>query len=243
MRIRTPFLVLSLLIALASVQLGRSAVGLFKLWEIHTEGVDALELYSRSPIPRPSGAQLRVVFHGDSRAQEWQTPADVAGVEFLNRGVGGETSAETRNRFTAHVAPLEPDVVVIQTCVNQLKMSSMLPWRRLQFADQCVADLANIIVQAERIGAHVVVTTVFPIRTPSAPYNFFYPSGLREVIASANERIRTLQAPNLTILDVTPLLSAEDGTLRREYAQDWIHLSRAGYSVLNEQLVPLLPPR
>jgi hypothetical protein len=54
-----------------------------------------------------SADRRMVVFFGDSRAADWPAPM-VPGVEFVNRGIGAQTSAQVAGRFAAHIAPLHP---------------------------------------------------------------------------------------------------------------------------------------
>ena len=75
--------------------------------------------------------QTRVVFFGDSRAAQWTPPA-VEGADFLNRGIGGQTSNQIMLRYDEHVEPLEPDVLVVQMCINEIKTVAIFP----DFRDQ-----------------------------------------------------------------------------------------------------------
>ncbi len=71
-----------------------------------------LSFYPAGSDPQPpTAAQLRVVFFGDSRAYDWPAPSGLEGFEFVNRGIGNQTTAQVLSRFDAHVAPLPP-----QTC-------------------------------------------------------------------------------------------------------------------------------
>jgi len=76
--------------------------------------------------PPPEGV-ARVVFFGDSRARQWPAPEGLAGFEFTQRGLDGQTSAQVLERYRHHVAPLEPDVVIIQAGVNDLRLLALYP--------------------------------------------------------------------------------------------------------------------
>src|SRR5690348_10556638 len=64
-----------------------------------------------------SGSLLVLV--GDSRIQQWGA-ARFPGYETLNRGVGGETTAQMLHHFQADVLDLQPGVVVIEAGINDL---------------------------------------------------------------------------------------------------------------------------
>ena len=69
------------------------------------------------PVAEPG--MRRVVLFGDSRIAAWSLSAP-AGIQIVNRGVAGHSSAQALLRFAEHVAPLRPDLVVVQVGVNDL---------------------------------------------------------------------------------------------------------------------------
>lgn len=61
----------------------------------------------------PKGEKPRIVLIGDSRIARWPASAFVDRFEVVNRGVGGETSAQMAQRFLRDAIELKPDVIVI----------------------------------------------------------------------------------------------------------------------------------
>ena len=185
-----------------------------------------------------------VVLFGDSRAADWSAP-EVEGFRFVNRGIPGESSAQARGRFEAHVASLHPDVIVVQAGVNDLMALGVLPGEREVQATAVVANvIANvrqIVERATALGARVVVTTIFPLSAvPLAQWPFWsdeVPAAIEEV----NAALRAMAGSGrpggaVSVLDAYALLADEEGRTRREYRADVLHLTPAGYARLNEAL-------
>jgi hypothetical protein len=76
-----------------------------------------LENYPINPSLETSSSQSRVVFWGDSRAASWSSP-DTRQYKFINRGINGQTSSQTSQRFAEHIRSLKPDIVIIQVGIN-----------------------------------------------------------------------------------------------------------------------------
>ena len=69
-----------------------------------------------------------VVIIGDSRAAEWTAPT-MSNFTFVNRGIGAQTTAQVLGRFAPDVAPVTPDIAVIQVGINDLKALPLFPER------------------------------------------------------------------------------------------------------------------
>jgi lysophospholipase L1-like esterase len=181
-----------------------------------------------------------VVFYGDSRVAQWPAP-NVPGLTFANRGIGNHSSAQILGRFDAHLRPLNPDVVVLQLGINDLKGIPVLPERKAQIIANLKANITEVVQRSRAMGARVILTTIFPTanavpleRRPvwSDEVNV----GVREV----NEHIRALAGEGVIILDAYVLLSDEQGFVTPEYSQDLLHANARAYEVLNSELVKLL---
>jgi lysophospholipase L1-like esterase len=182
-----------------------------------------------------------VVFFGDSRARDWPAPA-VRGFRFVNRGVGGQTTAQVLGRLDAHVAPLSPQVVVVQAGINDLKAIPLFPHRRAEIVADCVANLRAVVRQAAAGGAVVVVATVFPPGDPTLDRRLVWSPDVAAAVAEVNATLRTLDADRVVVFDAWAVL-AEGGRLRDGYGVDTLHLSARGYAALNDALAPLLKTR
>ena len=97
-----------------------------------------------------------VVLIGDSLTENWSATAPGAWEpNWINRGIGGQTSRQVRARFAQDVIALHPRVVHILVGVNDVgKPGAMLP------VDETERNIAAMASQAKRAGLSVVLGTV-----------------------------------------------------------------------------------
>lgn len=73
---------------------------------------------------------------------------------FINKGVGGESFVEARERLEPDVLALKPDIVLIEFGANDW-------WRDERTPEAWAADLEEFVVRIKQAGAHVVILGVF----------------------------------------------------------------------------------
>jgi lysophospholipase L1-like esterase len=204
--------------------------------------LDPLGLSTFPANPTPSSSDLkRVVFLGDSRAESWPPPPDLSGWAFINRGVAGQTTAQVLGRFSAHVTPLRPKVVILQVGINDLRTLPIFPDRRAEIIANCLNNIKAIIKQANDLGAVIILTSIFPVTGPSIERSVFYWSDdVARSAIEANAALRSLVTDRVLMLDADPILLGSDGLARPEYMLDTLHLNTAGYEALNQRLTQLL---
>lgn len=199
-----------------------------------------LSVYPHSPIPTLANTK-RLVFFGDSRAETWPPPTNLPAWEFINRGISGQTTAQILGRFDAHIAPLQPQVIVLQLGINDLRDIPMFPASRANLIATTVANIQTIIRQSNDLGATIILTTIFPVTEPSIERRlFFWSDDIGRAAHEANQRLRTLTSDRVIILDADALLSDSSGLARTEYMEDTLHLNLAGYDLLNQHLSSIL---
>lgn len=247
---RWPLIVLAALLAVslaANVLIFRHATKTHRqLNALRLDPIGAAVFPSNDPPPR-NPSIMRVVFFGDSRAAMWPAPASKAfsGFEFFNRGIGEQTTAQSLERFERHVAPLQPDVVVIQVGVNDLKTIPLFPERKNEIIADCKRNIDELVGRARGLDAHIILTTVFPLGEVPLSRRPFWSSDVAAAVAEVNDHIRAQSAYNgVHILNATPILAGPDGVVRLEYSADLLHLKPAGYASLEAELTRLirLPP-
>ena len=183
--------------------------------------------------------KLRLVFFGDSRAAGWAAP-NVDNYEFINRGIGGQTSVQTSQRFDDHVRPLQPDVVLIQVGINDLKAIALFPERREAIIANCKAHIQQVVAESRKLGAVVILTTIFPVGEVPLERRPFWSDDVEAAIQDVNDYIFTLADEQVLILDTLPVLADAQGRLLPEYGKDELHLNAQGYVALNGELTTLL---
>lgn len=176
----------------------------------------------------------RVVFFGDSRADWWIVP-NLPGLQCIPLGTPGATSVYLARQFRTMVAPLQPEIVVIQMGVNDLASLAYYPAKQAEVVAAVCAAIASVVDEARAMGCRVVLTTIFPLAHGPLPDRV-----VQEAIASVNRELLNLAGPGVQVLDSAAVLCGPDGYVRPEYAEDEAHLSAAGYAALNAALAPLL---
>ncbi|MDJ0631980.1 MAG: GDSL-type esterase/lipase family protein [Xenococcaceae cyanobacterium MO_188.B29] len=202
----------------------------------------SIQRYSPDKIPKITTENSpKVVFFGDSRAVGWSKP-ELTEFQFINRGVGGQTSAQVLGRFDQHVAILNPDIIVVQVGINDLRMLPRSPNTREDIVKNCQENIAQIVQKAQEIGAKVILTTIFPLGEGNIPLKqrLFWPSinQMKQDINSVNNYIKTLES-DVVILDAYNLLKSHEANYSNYY-RDLLHLNGRGYEFLNQQLSKLL---
>ena len=192
----------------------------------------------QSPDSQPS--RSRVVFLGDSRAQDWPFPPDVASFEFYNRGIGNQTSVQALARFEEHVTTLNPDVVIIQVGVNDLKMIPLFPERREEIVANCEANIEQLVHRSLDLDAIVVLTTIFPLGDVPLERRLFWSEDVAVAIDEVNAYIFSLEQEGVVVLDSGAILADEEGQMQGAYSRDLLHLNEVGYDALNVELVSIL---
>ncbi len=181
-----------------------------------------------------------VIFYGDSRAAQWIAPQTDDYV-FINRGIGNQTSTQVLLRFEEHVQLLQPDAIIVQVCVNDLKTIPLFPQRKDDIIGACKANIESIVQKSLELDATIILTTVFPT-SGNVPLTrrLVWSDDVDDAIGEVNNFIRNYQPDNVIIFDAAVILSNEDGYTRSEYVYDLLHLNRAGYDALNIDLTKIL---
>lgn len=195
--------------------------------------------FDNQPVASNSD-KTRVVFFGDSRVADWPAPSDMAEFEFINRGIGAQTSIQALQRFDYHVKPLQPQIIIVQTCINDLKTVPLFPALKKMIIANCKENIQQIVTKSADLGAIVILTTIFPISEVPLERRLFWSPEVGQAINEVNIYIRSLEAPNAIIFDAFSILADENGNTRSEYAYDLLHLNTTGYEALNQELAQVL---
>jgi len=196
--------------------------------------------YFQNEAPRQSGDKPIVVFFGDSRASQWITPI-TDDFTFINRGVGNQTSAQVAGRFDAHIKPLQPDVVIIQVCVNDLKTIPLFPGKEQEIISNCKTNLQKIVQDSLALNATIIVTTIIP-PTGKVPLTrrLAWSNNVYKAVDEVNAYILNMADEHVIVFDAASIISDRENKMKIEYSNDFLHLNKAGYQALNLELVKIL---
>jgi lysophospholipase L1-like esterase len=194
------------------------------------------------PVETEAGQKV-VVFFGDSRADQWpfpQGPELDTKFVFVNRGISAQTSGQVAARFDVHVRPLQPDIILLQMCINDLKTLPLFPDAHKSIIDGCKANITEIVTKSRAMGTIVILTTVFPFGQLPPQRRIVWSDEVFTAVEDVNSFINTLVGEGVIIFDTTPILAGEDGLVEEAYRFDFLHLNSAGYDALNEELAKIL---
>jgi lysophospholipase L1-like esterase len=198
-----------------------------------------IRVYAADRAKPVAGGPL-VVFFGDSRAAMWPEPATPTGYRILNHGIGYQTTVQILMRVDEDVASLHPTVVVLEAGVNDLKAIAEFPEQRDRIVADCEANIERIVDRCRRAGATVVMVTIFDIGDVSLWRRPFWSNSVAAAVREVNAYLPKLAGERVFLFDTAPILDDGKGTIQEAYELDYLHLSLAGYSALNRNLLPLL---
>ncbi|MBO9711722.1 GDSL-type esterase/lipase family protein [Sphingomonas sp.] len=175
---------------------------------------------------KESGKPVSVVFMGDSITEGWigAHPDFFARHGYVDRGISGQSSSQMVARFQADVIALRPRVVHIMTGTNDIGGATG-PITE----DEFVGNVSAMIDLAKANGIEVVLASIPPMSRLLPRPEF----DVRPVVVQLNRRLRALAAARgVTYVDYyTPLVDAS-GAFDPHFANDGVHPTRAGYSVM-----------
>jgi len=183
--------------------------------------------------PRPGEA--RVVFFGDSITDNWSKAGYggfFPGKPYLNRGIGGQTTAQMLVRFRADVLALKPRVVVILAGTNDVAGNA-----GTVTLEATLDNLASMAELARLHGIGVVLASALPVSDDKKD------AGGWPLLRTHDRPTETLRALNRWLadrartkgdvyLDYFSALADAHGLLKPELNDDGLHPNAAGYAVM-----------
>jgi lysophospholipase L1-like esterase len=190
---------------------------------------------ANAALAAPKPGEDRVVFFGDSITDNWSKPeygGFFPGRPYVNRGIGGQTTAQMLLRFRADVLELSPRAVVILAGTNDVAGNAgpVTP-------DQIQDNLASMAELARTHGVRVVLASLLPVSDD-------------KLDANGHPITRTRQRPTATLRELNSWLSGyatrnghghvdyfsatadASGLLRPELNDDGLHPNARGYALM-----------
>lgn len=151
------------------------------------------------------------------------------GLEFLNRGVGGDTSAMLRARWETDAIALEPQVVSVLVGINDTwrRYDSGVPTSTAQYEDHLGAMLASA---RDRLAARLVLVEPFLVPVTADQHAW------REDLDPRIQVVRRLAAEHRAVLVPADGLFAAAAvrTSPAAWCFDGVHPTPAGFGLLAE---------
>ncbi len=172
--------------------------------------------------------EKRIVFMGDSITEEWGNlyPEFFSGKNYINRGIGGQTTPQMLIRFKPDAIDLKPDVIVILAGTNDIAGNTGPSTVRM------ITD--NIFSMAELAIAYdiiVVLASILPVYQYSWADDVIDPPSM---IDSVNSKIKEyVENQGLVYLDYYSSMVDDQKGLKIDYTGDGVHPNEAGYKVMS----------
>jgi lysophospholipase L1-like esterase len=190
---------------------------------------------ANAALAAPKPGEARVVFFGDSITDNWSKPdygGFFPGKPYVNRGIGGQTTAQMLLRFRADVIELQPKVVVILAGTNDIAGNA-----GPVTVDQVQDNLASMAELARSHGIKVVLASLLPVSDDKKDANGMALTRTRQrptaTIQALNRWLAEYAAKNAhAFLDYFPATADANGLLRPELNDDGLHPNARGYAVM-----------
>ena len=174
----------------------------------------------------PKQGENRIVFMGNSITEGWKSlsPNFFLDNNYVNRGIGGETSTQMLLRFRSDVINLKPRAVVILAGINDIAENQ---------GPISIPDIARNIFFMSQLASEnnikVILCSVLPA------YDFPWRPGLnpKDKVVSLNELIKNHALENsFEYVDYFSSMVDERKGLIKEYGTDEVHPNLEGYRVM-----------
>ncbi|MDR5589046.1 SGNH/GDSL hydrolase family protein [Christiangramia sp. SM2212] len=173
-----------------------------------------------------SGNFPEVVFMGNSITEGWTNlhPEFFEKHNFIGRGIGGQTTPQMLIRFTPDVIDLNPKLVVILAGTNDIAGNTGFSSKKM------ITDNIKAMVQlAQQNNIKVILSSILPV------YDYPWRPGLEPVsrISEINKWMENYARENeISYLDYFSHLSNSQKGMKKEFADDGVHPTEAGYKIM-----------
>lgn len=177
-------------------------------------------------VGMPTTCDDRIVFMGNSITQGWKEklPEYFDNPNYINRGIGGQTTPQMLLRFRQDVVKLYPKVVVILAGTNDIAGNTGPS--TLEMIEDNIHSMVEI---AKSNGIEVVLCSILPV------YDYPWKTGQNpsQKIIELNSRLKEYaNTKGLVYADFFSSMVDERNGLKSEYSKDGVHPLKEGYEVM-----------
>ena len=135
---------------------------------------------------------------------------------------------------------LEPDIVVIQVGINDLKAIPLMPDSRNIIIDLCRSNIRQMVEDSKALGATVIVSTILPVGEIPLIRKPVWSDDIAQAVYEVNGYIDSLKDDQVFVFDGFSAVADGQGLIPEDYRKDELHLNRQGYATLNKAFVEFL---
>ena len=171
----------------------------------------------------------RVVFLGDSITDAWRLNEYFTGRDFINRGIGGQTTLQMLARFRQDVASLNPKLVVVLGGTNDIA-AGISP-------NQIEDNLTTIGDLAKAHGIKPVFASILPVsdyHKDADPRYEMTANRPPATIQAINSWIKSYcQSQGFVYMDYYSVMIDSAGRMQSDLSDDGLHPNAKGYRVMS----------
>jgi acyl-CoA thioesterase-1 len=171
----------------------------------------------------------RIVFLGDSITDAWRLNEYFTGRDFVNRGIGGQTTIQMLARFRQDVMALNPKAVVVLGGTNDIAAGISV--------NQIEDNLAMIGDLAKAHGIKPIFASILPVsdyHKDADPHYEMTVSRPPAVIQSINTWIRSYcESQHFACVDYYSVMVDSAGQMQTDLSDDGLHPNAKGYRVMS----------
>ncbi|MDA9273425.1 GDSL-type esterase/lipase family protein [Flavobacteriaceae bacterium] len=181
-------------------------------------------------------APVKMVFMGNSITEGWKLfdPNFFNSTDYVNRGIGGQTTPQMLIRFKQDVLDLKPKGVVILAGTNDIAGNT---------GPMSIQEIYNQIESMAGLAAlnkiEVFLCSVLPV------YDYPWKPGLKPApkIVVLNEMLKTLAGEkNYLYIDYFSEMSDDKNGLKASLGADGVHPNEKGYEIMKRVLLNTIGP-
>ncbi len=177
----------------------------------------------------PPTKMPRVVFLGDSITDAWRLNEYFTGRDFVNRGIGGQTTLQMLARFRQDVAALNPKAVVILGGTNDIEAGIS--------ANQIEDNLAMMGDLAKARGIKPIFASILPVSDYHKDADPGYEMTVNRppaTIQSINAWIKSYcQSQGFAYMDYYSAMVDSAGRMQADLSDDGLHPNAKGYRAMS----------
>ena len=175
------------------------------------------------------GTKEGIIFMGDSITEEWGRimPEFFSNKQYINRGIGGQTTPQMLIRFRQDVIDLNPEAVIILAGTNDIAGNT-----GPSSVKMIIDNLMSMAEIASKQNIQVFMSSILPVFR--YPWNKSIIEPYKKIAEINNFMKDFSNREKLVYVDYHSHMVDSRPGLKLELTTDEVHLNQAGYIVMSE---------
>ena len=136
--------------------------------------------------------KINILIVGDSRAKDWFL-SDTNCFAIMNCAIAGSTTGQLKYLLPVLLDKHKPDIVIIQSGINDLKLLGLRPDLESVIKDGCFQNIREIALYCIQRNCKVFVTFILPPNKPFFFRRFVWNNLIPESVLEMNYRLAALR--------------------------------------------------